>query len=48
MVSFYVRGPGGFDIEYGTGARLVDGSSWVATEITEVSFWGHRFGGGKG
>jgi 3,4-dihydroxy-9,10-secoandrosta-1,3,5(10)-triene-9,17-dione 4,5-dioxygenase len=48
MVSFYVRGPGGFDIEYGTGARLVDSATWVATEITEVSFWGHRFGGGKG
>jgi 3,4-dihydroxy-9,10-secoandrosta-1,3,5(10)-triene-9,17-dione 4,5-dioxygenase len=45
MVSFYVQSPSGFDVEYGTGARLVDPAEWVATEITAVSFWGHRFGG---
>lgn len=45
MVSFYVQTPGGFDVEYGTGARVVDPATWVATEITAVSFWGHRFGG---
>jgi 3,4-dihydroxy-9,10-secoandrosta-1,3,5(10)-triene-9,17-dione 4,5-dioxygenase len=45
MVSFYVQTPSGFDIEYGTGARTVDDATWVATEITAVSFWGHRFGG---
>ena len=43
MVSFYAGTPGGFDVEYGTAGRLVDPVSWVATEITEVSFWGHRF-----
>jgi 3,4-dihydroxy-9,10-secoandrosta-1,3,5(10)-triene-9,17-dione 4,5-dioxygenase len=44
MVSFYVQTPGGFDVEYGTGARLVDADTWTATEITAVSFWGHKFG----
>jgi 3,4-dihydroxy-9,10-secoandrosta-1,3,5(10)-triene-9,17-dione 4,5-dioxygenase len=44
MVSFYVGTPGGFDVEYGTGARLVDAETWTATEISAVSFWGHTFG----
>ena len=44
MVSFYVGTPGGFDVEYGTGGRLVDPATWVATEITAVSYWGHRWG----
>ncbi len=44
MVSFYVGTPGGFDVEYGTGGRLVDPDAWVATEITAVSYWGHRWG----
>lgn len=46
MVSFYVATPGGFDVEYGTGGRLVDPDTWVTQEITAVSFWGHQFGGG--
>ncbi len=45
MVSFYVGTPGGFDVEYGTGGRCVDPTTWVATEITAVSYWGHRWGG---
>jgi 3,4-dihydroxy-9,10-secoandrosta-1,3,5(10)-triene-9,17-dione 4,5-dioxygenase len=43
MVSFYVRTPGGFDVEYGTGGRVVDGRTWVARETTAVSLWGHSF-----
>ncbi len=46
MVSFYVATPGGFDVEYGTGGRIVDPDSWVVTEITAVSYWGHRWGAG--
>ena len=46
MVSFYVSTPGGFDVEYGTGGRLVDSETWVTTEITAVSYWGHRWGVG--
>jgi 3,4-dihydroxy-9,10-secoandrosta-1,3,5(10)-triene-9,17-dione 4,5-dioxygenase len=43
MVSFYVRTPGGFDIEYGTGGLLVDDAAWVTRQTTAVSLWGHRF-----
>jgi 3,4-dihydroxy-9,10-secoandrosta-1,3,5(10)-triene-9,17-dione 4,5-dioxygenase len=46
MVSFYVSTPGGFDVEYGTGGRLVDDTTWVTTEITAVSYWGHQWGAG--
>jgi 3,4-dihydroxy-9,10-secoandrosta-1,3,5(10)-triene-9,17-dione 4,5-dioxygenase len=43
MVSFYVRTPGGFDIEYGTDGKLVDDATWVSRETTAISLWGHRF-----
>ena len=45
MVSFYVRTPGGFDIEYGTDGRLVDDVTWISRESTAVSLWGHSFAG---
>jgi len=45
MVSFYVRTPGGFDIEYGTDGRLVDDATWISRESTAVSLWGHTFAG---
>ena len=45
MVSFYVRTPGGFDIEYGTDGRLVDDATWISRETTAVSLWGHSFPG---
>lgn len=44
MVSFYVRTPGGFDIEYGTDGQLVDGATWVSRETTAISLWGHQWG----
>jgi 3,4-dihydroxy-9,10-secoandrosta-1,3,5(10)-triene-9,17-dione 4,5-dioxygenase len=47
MVSFYVRTPGGFDIEYGTDGLLVDDATWVARQTTAVSQWGHVFGPGE-
>lgn len=43
MVSFYVRTPGGFDVEYGTDGRLVDDAAWVSRETTAISLWGHSF-----
>jgi 3,4-dihydroxy-9,10-secoandrosta-1,3,5(10)-triene-9,17-dione 4,5-dioxygenase len=43
MLSFYVRSPGGFDVEYGCDGLQVDDSAWVARESTAVSAWGHRF-----
>jgi len=45
MVSFYVRTPGGFDIEYGTDGLRVDDATWVSRESTAVSLWGHSFAG---
>jgi 3,4-dihydroxy-9,10-secoandrosta-1,3,5(10)-triene-9,17-dione 4,5-dioxygenase len=47
MVSFYVRSPGGFDVELGTEGLTVDDARWVARESTAVSYWGHDFGGGQ-
>ena len=44
MVSFYVRSPGGFDIEFGCEGLTVDDKRWVARESTAVSYWGHAFG----
>jgi len=44
MVSFYVRSPGGFDVEFGTDGLTVDDARWVARESTAVSYWGHEFG----
>ena len=47
MISFYVRSPGGFDIEFGTDGLRVEDQKWVARESTAVSYWGHDFGGGS-
>jgi 3,4-dihydroxy-9,10-secoandrosta-1,3,5(10)-triene-9,17-dione 4,5-dioxygenase len=43
MLSFYVKTPGGFDVEFGTEGRQVDDGQWVARESTAVSLWGHDF-----
>ncbi|HEY6796659.1 MAG TPA: VOC family protein [Kineosporiaceae bacterium] len=43
MVSFYLNTPGGFQIEYGTGGRLVDDATWVSRQTNAASLWGHRF-----
>ena len=43
MVSFYLRTPGGFDIEYGTNGLLVDDATWVSRFTTAISEWGHVF-----
>ncbi|MCC8929427.1 MAG: iron-dependent extradiol dioxygenase HsaC [Rhodococcus sp. (in: high G+C Gram-positive bacteria)] len=43
MLSFYMKTPGGFDIEFGCEGRQVEDSEWVARESTAVSLWGHDF-----
>ncbi|HEX9335320.1 MAG TPA: VOC family protein [Pseudonocardiaceae bacterium] len=43
MLSFYMKTPGGFDVEFGTEGRQVDDTSWIARESTAVSLWGHDF-----
>ncbi|TVS85083.1 VOC family protein [Mycobacterium helveticum] len=42
MVSFYVRSPSGFDIEYGWGAIEVDDQSWSVAKFNRASVWGHQ------
>lgn len=42
MTSFYVRTPSGFEIEYGTGGRLVDDATWIVGAYDAQSLWGHR------
>ncbi|HEX6522039.1 MAG TPA: VOC family protein [Streptosporangiaceae bacterium] len=48
MVSFYVKTPGGFDIEYGCDGLQVDDAAWITRESTAVSLWGHAFVGPTG
>ncbi|TCP45364.1 3,4-dihydroxy-9,10-secoandrosta-1,3,5(10)-triene-9,17-dione 4,5-dioxygenase [Tamaricihabitans halophyticus] len=43
MLSFYMRTPGGFDVEFGCEGRQVDDEDWIARESTAVSLWGHDF-----
>ncbi len=43
MLSFYMKTPGGFDIEFGCEGRQVEDDTWVARESTAVSLWGHDF-----
>jgi 2,3-dihydroxybiphenyl 1,2-dioxygenase len=42
MVSFYMRNPSGFGVEYGWGAREIDDSCWQVTEYDTGSWWGHK------
>ncbi|GAA3359233.1 MULTISPECIES: iron-dependent extradiol dioxygenase HsaC [Saccharopolyspora] len=43
MLSFYLRSPGGFDVEFGCEGRQVADEDWIARESTAVSLWGHDF-----
>ena len=43
MVSFYMRSPSGFEVEYGWGARVVDDATWQVQMHTMESIWGHRY-----
>jgi 3,4-dihydroxy-9,10-secoandrosta-1,3,5(10)-triene-9,17-dione 4,5-dioxygenase len=47
MLSFYMKTPGGFDVEFGAEGRQVDDGSWIARESTAVSLWGHDFSVGS-
>ena len=42
MVSFYMRSPSGFEVEYGFGARTVDDATWKVRQHHSGSIWGHR------
>lgn len=47
-ISFYVRTPSGFDIEYGWNPVAVDEATWQGELWDSISIWGHRFNGGIG
>jgi 2,3-dihydroxybiphenyl 1,2-dioxygenase len=42
MMSFYMRSPSGFEVEYGWGARIVDDATWQVQKHEAPSIWGHR------
>ncbi|MGV9662453.1 VOC family protein [Nocardia niigatensis] len=42
MISFYVRTPGNWDLEFGCEGMLV-GDDYVAEEMTADSYWGHEW-----
>lgn len=42
MMSFYMRTPSGFEVEYGWGARVVDDETWQVQKHEAGSIWGHR------
>jgi extradiol dioxygenase len=41
-ISFYLRTPSGFEIEYGFGSLEVDENRWEVGALTVTSTWGHR------
>jgi 3,4-dihydroxy-9,10-secoandrosta-1,3,5(10)-triene-9,17-dione 4,5-dioxygenase len=43
IISFYVRTPGGWDLEVGCDGMLVDETYYTAEEITADSYWGHHW-----
>jgi len=44
MISFYMKSPSNFDIEYGCGGAVVDWRAHTVHEFTRVRLWGHDFG----
>ncbi len=44
MISFYAEMPGGIEVEYGYGARIVDDATWKQTLHRKPSIWGHKRG----
>jgi len=46
MLSFYMKTPGGFDVEFGCEGRRVADEDWIVRESTAVSLWGHDFAAG--
>ena len=42
MLSFYVRSPNGFEIEYGCAGLRIDDTRWSPVLHTSGSNWGHR------
>lgn len=45
MLSFYMRTPSGFEVEYGWGGREIDDATWHVQKHQAGSVWGHRRAG---
>ena len=41
MVSFYVRTPSNFGLEFGTGGITIDEETWTPTRYSDAHYWGH-------
>lgn len=41
MLSFYMKAPSGFDVEFGWGAVEIDDDTWTVQLHTDGSSWGH-------
>lgn len=42
MISFYVRTPSGFQVEYGFGGKVIDDATWSPSRYDAASYWGHK------
>jgi 2,3-dihydroxybiphenyl 1,2-dioxygenase len=42
MVSFYMRNPSGWGVEYGWGGREIDDATWCVSHLDSGSTWGHH------
>lgn len=47
MISFYMRTPSNFELEFGCGGAVVDWNEHIVHEFTRVSLWGHDFSVGN-
>ena len=47
MVSYYLRAPGGWDIEFGYDGLMVDENSYLPQLISADSYWGHDWSGSE-
>lgn len=45
MLSFYMKTPSGFEMEYGCDARVIDDRTWTVSTYDTTSFWGHKAAG---
>jgi len=43
LVSFYMRSPTGFDIEFGSGGVVLDEESFIQLKPKAAEVWGHKF-----
>ena len=42
LVSFYIRTPSGFELEYGAGGVSIDDATFVAQKPRQAEVWGHK------